>query len=103
MYANKERRTKNEERRTKIIMNKDIRYAIRSLLKQPAFTAIAVVTLALGIGANTTIFSVVNAVLLRSLPYPNGDRLVTLSQNSREQRDISVSFPDYPEWRAQQS
>jgi len=82
---------------------KDLRHGIRSLLKHRGFAAVAVVTLALGIGANTAIFSVVNAVLLRPLPYPNPDRLVALSAASTDDPDISISYPDYLDWRAQNS
>ena len=60
---------------------KDIRYEIRSLLTRPAFAAVAIITLALGIGANTAIFSVINAVLLRPLGYEQADRLVTFRSN----------------------
>ena len=59
---------------------KDLRYGFRSLLKHPGFTAIVVITLALGIGASTSIFSVVNSVLLRRLPYRDADRLVAIQE-----------------------
>ncbi len=83
---------------------KDICYSIRTLRKAPAFTVVAVVTLALGIGANTAVFSVVKGVLLEPLPYREPDQLVQLYemrlQQGRVRRNV-VSAPDYADWRKQ--
>src|SRR5437762_9695526 len=84
---------------------KDLRYGVRSLLKQPAFTLVAVITLALGIGANTAIFSVVDAVLLRPLPYPHSEELVLLRERLLGPSGFesgSVSYMNYLDWRAAQ-
>src|SRR5215813_4277210 len=76
----------------------DLRYGARMLMKKPGFTLIAVLTLSLGIGANTAIFSVVNAVLLRALPYPQPDRLLVLTEKTRQGR-MGVAYPNYLDWR----
>src|SRR4029453_15892034 len=83
----------------------DLRYAIRQLVKNPSFTVIAVFALALGIGANTAIFSVVNAVLLRPLPYPHSEELILLRERLAAPGGFesgSVSYLNYLDWCAVQ-
>src|SRR6266550_3937949 len=104
------RRTKNYKQRTGNVvltgvmmhtLSQDIRFAVRMLAKNWTVTAIIVVVLALGIGANTAIFSVVNAALLRPLPYADPDRLVRLSEDSPNVPQMSISYPNFLDWREQ--
>jgi len=82
---------------------KDLRYGVRSLLKQPAFTLVAVITLALGIGGNSAMFSVVNAVLLRPLQYPESDRIVVFEGINPPKgiTQSNMSIPDFADWQKQ--
>src|SRR5215213_1689987 len=80
---------------------KDIRYGVRGLLKHPGFTAIVVITLALGIGASTAIFSVVDNVLLRRLPYRNAERIVAIQEVNREGKRGQVTSANFLDWRKQ--
>jgi len=79
----------------------DLRWAVRSLRKQPGFTALALLTLALGVGATTTAFTVLDTVLLRPLPYEAADRLVLVRERTAEGRLIPPSYPNFSDWRAQ--
>jgi hypothetical protein len=77
----------------------DVQYAVRMLRRAPGFTVATVVTLALGIGANSAIFTVVHAVMLRPLPYPQPDRLIGIVQQHKSFGVDVVTLPDYLQWR----
>src|SRR4030095_6684023 len=77
-----------------------LKYALRMLIKDPWFTLVAVLALGLGIGVNSTVFTFVNAVLLRGLPFPNADQIVHLNaRNTAEGNSQGVSYPDFQDWR----
>jgi putative ABC transport system permease protein len=82
-------------------MWQDLKYAARSLRLNPAYTAIVIATLALGIGANAAIFSVADAVMLRPYPYPDMERLVILNETTRAGQQMSVAWPTFQDWQAQ--
>src|SRR5215475_11554794 len=85
------------------VLLQDLRYSIRLLVKRPGFTLVAVFTLAVGIGLNSAIFSVVNAVIVRPLPYPNSDRLIQVwERDTREGgEDHVVSPTNFFDWSKQ--
>src|SRR5437868_14804568 len=80
----------------------DLRYAVRQLVKNPSFTVIAVFALTLGIGANTAIFSVINAVWLRPLPYPDAGKLIVVRERSPTFERGAVGYMSWLDWHASQ-
>lgn len=80
------------------ILMQDLRFSVRTLARSPGFTTVAVLTLALGIGANTAMFSVVQGMILAPLPFPSADRLVLLWQNRRNVPQLEVSYPNFEDW-----
>src|SRR5689334_23525853 len=81
----------------------DVRYALRLLVRNPGFSAVAIAALALGIGANAAIFSVVNGVLLQPLPYPEPERLTRLCRTYPQGEGCAISVPKFMTWRRAQS
>ena len=79
----------------------DIKFGVRSLTKSPIFSLVAIVTLGVGIGATTAIFSLVNSVVLRPLSYPNADELITVWRVTNSTSQFSTSYPDFRDWREQ--
>jgi putative ABC transport system permease protein len=88
-----------QPRRLEDDMFQDLRFGARMLLKRPGFTLVAVITLALSIGANTVVFSGVYAMLFQPLPYPNSERLAVVSQVGRQELEFGVSYPDFTAWK----
>ncbi|MGH7633711.1 MAG: ABC transporter permease, partial [Gemmatimonadaceae bacterium] len=79
----------------------DVRYAFRTLRRSPGFVAVALICLAMGIGANTAIFSVLDAALLRALPYPRSEQLVALREQTAKGNTPAVGYPNFVDWREQ--
>lgn len=98
-----EKRHHRRVRRTRMVEGtlQDLRYGVRTLLKSPGFFLIALITLALGIGANTTVFSIVSGVLLKPLPFDNPEELVWVAERSQSGGANEVTWANFRDWRAE--